>query len=119
MKKSIYILEDNAGTRNILETLLTEEDYQVVTYKYAAQFWQQLQYKTPDMIVLDIHLPDGNGIEICNTLKSSIATHNIPVIMMSGNNYLHHVKDKKWAEEYINKPFDMNDLILRIEKYLD
>ncbi|MNY28824.1 KDP operon transcriptional regulatory protein KdpE [compost metagenome] len=77
-----------------------------------------MQLRTPDMIVLDIKLPDGNGLEICRELKSSIKTHAIPVMMMSADNYLSKVKSRCVADEFINKPFDINDFANRIEYYV-
>lgn len=118
MKKCIYVVEDNAAIRDVIEFLLTEEAYEVVTAPTVREFWRQMQRQIPDMIVLDIMLPDGNGIDICQELKGSIKTHQIPVMMMSANNYLSKVKSKCVAEEFINKPFDLNDFANRIEHHV-
>ncbi|RYZ47975.1 MAG: response regulator [Sphingobacteriales bacterium] len=117
MKKSICILEDNITTREILEFLLTEEDYDVYSCSNARDFWQEMSSHLPDMIVLDIHLQDGNGLDICNRLKANSKTHNIPVMMMSGDNYLNKVKAKCPADEFINKPFNINDFMDRVVHY--
>lgn len=119
MKKSIYILEDNASTRNILEMLLREENYQVQSYQYAEEFLERIKVSVPDMVVLDVQLPDGDGNKIAEQLKGDLKTFHIPIMLMSGNNHLHSIKNKMWAEEYINKPFDINDFITRIDKYLN
>jgi DNA-binding response OmpR family regulator len=118
MKKCIYVLEDNPGIRDIIEYLLIEEDYEVFAYANASTFWKQMNSSIPDMVILDIMLPDGNGLEICNQLKSNAKTHDVPVMMMSANNHLSHVKSKCPADEYINKPFDLNDFANRIERYV-
>ena len=117
MKKCIYVLEDNAAIRDIIEFMLTEEEYKVVMSATVREFWSQMQKQTPDMVVLDLMLPDGDGIEICNELKSKASTYNIPVMVMSGNNYIHKVKSKCTADEFINKPFDLNDFTNRIEHH--
>ncbi|WP_461486158.1 response regulator [Pedobacter sp.] len=116
-KKCIYVLEDNANIADIIEFLLTEEDYTVEVCKNANSFWQKMEEHTPDMIVLDVLLPDANGVDICLSLKRNIRTHRIPVLMMSGNNHLNKVKAKCDADSYINKPFDLNDFVQRIDYY--
>ncbi|QIL42176.1 response regulator [Pedobacter sp. HDW13] len=118
MKKCIYVVEDNPNIREIIEFLLIEELYEVKTCPNTSDFWLQMNNHLPDMVILDVMLPDGNGLDICNTLKENIKTHNIPVMMMSANNHLNTVKAKCAAEDFINKPFDLNDFAGRIEKHL-
>lgn len=116
-KKCVYVLEDNANIADIIEFLLVEELYEVKVCKNANTFWKEMQEHTPDMIVLDVILPDANGLDICTKLKKDVRTHRIPVMMMSGNNYLNKVKSKCDADTYINKPFDLNDFIQRVDHY--
>ncbi|MFN0257635.1 response regulator [Pedobacter ureilyticus] len=116
-KKCVYVLEDNANIADIIEFLLVEELYEVKVCKNANTFWKEMQEHTPDMIVLDVILPDANGLDICTKLKRDVRTHRIPVMMMSGNNYLNKVKSKCDADTYINKPFDLNDFIQRVDHY--
>jgi len=117
MEKCIYIVEDNASIREIIEILLIEEQYEVKVYPNVADFWNEMNIHKPDLIVLDIMLPDGNGLDICAKLKGNSRTHHIPVMMMSANNYLSQVKGKCAAEDFINKPFDLNDFVTRVEHY--
>jgi len=119
MKKCIYVVEDNPAIRDVIEFLLTEELYEVTACKNTQDFWKEMTSHLPDMVVLDIMLPDGNGIDICTQLKGSVKTHDIPVMMMSANNHLNAVKAKCSAEDFINKPFDLNDFAGRIEKYVN
>jgi DNA-binding response OmpR family regulator len=116
-KKCVYVLEDNANIADIIEFLLVEELYEVKVCKNANTFWKEMREHTPDMIVLDVILPDANGLDICTKLKKDARTHRIPVMMMSGNNYLNKVKSKCDADTYINKPFDLNDFIQRVDHY--
>ncbi|MET0574044.1 MAG: response regulator [Pedobacter agri] len=118
MKKCIYVVENNPSIREIIEFLLTEELYEVKACRNTSDFWLQMQQSIPDMVILDIMLPDGNGIDICSQLKTNIKTHDIPVMMMSANNHLNAVKAKCTAEDFINKPFDLNDFASRVERYL-
>lgn len=118
MKKCIYVVEDNAAIRDVIEFMLTEDQYDVVVSPTANDFWAHMKLRKPDMIVLDVRLPDGNGVDICKELKGNVETYGIPVMMMSANNYLSKVKWGCVAEEFINKPFDINDFANRIEHYV-
>ena len=111
-------MEDNASIRELIAFLLTEEAYQVKTYSNLTSFWEDLSVEKPDLIVLDVMLPDGNGIEVCSKLKSDRKTYQIPVMMMSANNQLHLLKNKCPAQEFINKPFDLNDFAKRVASNL-
>ncbi len=119
MKKCIYIVEDNDDIREILEYLLTEEHYKVKAYPNVKEFWIQMAKHLPDMVVLDIMLPDGNGIEVCERMKTETNTYAIPVMMMSANYQFNDFKDKCGAEEFISKPFDINNFVLKVRRYLD
>ncbi|RZL19350.1 MAG: response regulator [Pedobacter sp.] len=118
MKKCIYVVEDNAAIRDMIEFLLIEEQYEVKTCANTGCFWQEMQSHKPDMVILDVMLPDGSGVEICNQLKHNVKTFQIPIIMMSAGNQLSKIKSNCDAEDYINKPFDLNDLVYRIEHHL-
>lgn len=117
MKKCIYVVEDNAAIREMIEFLLTEEDYNVKTCPNTRDFWQQMDKHKPDLVVLDVMLPDGNGVDICSELKHNIKTYDIPVMIMSAGNQLHKIKSKCEAEDFINKPFDLDDFVNRVEHF--
>ncbi|RZL45665.1 MAG: response regulator [Pedobacter sp.] len=117
MKKCIYVVEDNAAIRDMIEFLLIEEEYEVKACPNTSDFWEQMQQHKPDMVVLDVMLPDGNGLDICAKLKHNVKTYDIPVMMMSAGNQLSQMKSKCDAEDFINKPFDLNDFVHRVAHY--
>lgn len=119
MKKCIYILEDNQDIREILAFLLTEECYKVRTYPNVTEFWLQMKKHLPDMVVLDVMLPDGNGIDVCEKMKNESNTYAIPVMMMSANYQAMDLMGKCGAEEFITKPFDINNFVLKVKRHLD
>ncbi|MES2828685.1 MAG: response regulator [Bacteroidota bacterium] len=118
MKKCIYVVEDNPCIREIIEYMLTEDLYDVKACANTNSFWREMDNGLPDMVILDVMLPDGNGLDICNALKQNSKTYNIPVMMMSANNHINAVKAKCRAEDFINKPFDLNDFASRVERYV-
>jgi two-component system phosphate regulon response regulator PhoB len=69
--------------------------------------------------LVDVMLPDGNGIEICTDLKNDMFTKHIPVIVMSANPRSKELSTQASADDYISKPFDVDDVVKRIDQLLD
>ncbi|SFH45599.1 response regulator transcription factor [Pedobacter insulae] len=118
MKKCIYIVEDNQDIREILEYLLIDEHYLVKTCPTVKEFWMQMKKHLPDMVVLDIMLPDGNGLDICEKMKNERKTYDIPVMMMSANYQNADIEQTCKAEEFISKPFDINNFMSKVNRHL-
>lgn len=119
MKKSIYIVEDNEDIRDLIGYILVGDDYDVTMYPDAASFTEAMAVAHPDVIVLDVMLPDGNGVEICKQLKSNEQYAAIPVILMSANAQKKEMFKEACAEDFISKPFNIDDFQHRVERYLD
>jgi DNA-binding response OmpR family regulator len=117
-KKCIYILEDNDDIRELISYLLIEEDYDVRGYPTITSFKNEMAGSHPDMIVLDVMLTDGNGLDVCEEMKADKRTNDIPILMMSAHAYMGEVKQHCDAEEFISKPFDITDFVSRIDRYL-
>ena len=118
MKKSIYVVEDNEDIREILEYLLMDENYKVKTCPTVKEFWMQMKRNLPDMVVLDVMLPDGNGIDICKRMKKESKTYSIPVMMMSANYQNIDSWQNCGAEEFLSKPFDIYKFVNKVNSYL-
>ena len=117
-KKCIYLLEDNDDIREMLQFLL-EDDYEVFGYESIKSFSKVMEYGRPDMIILDVMLGDGNGFDVCNSLKKNSSTNHIPILMMSANAQFFTTKDKCKAEDFINKPFDIDDFVRRVNRFIN
>jgi CheY-like chemotaxis protein len=119
MKKNVYVVEDNDDIREMIEFLLNDENYEVHGYATAEAFRNKLNMaeQQPDLIVLDVMLPDGNGLEICDQLKADHVTANIPVLLMSAHANFKSLRPGQ-AEDFISKPFDIYDFISRIDRYI-
>lgn len=116
-KKEIFIVEDDDGIRELIEYLLISHDYKVQTFPNVERFKQTISSQSPDLILLDIMLPDGNGLEICECLGEKDKTHNIPVVLMSAHAEVDANKTSN-AKDFIAKPFDIEDFLHRIEKHV-
>ncbi|MEG9327316.1 Response regulator receiver domain-containing protein [Salinimicrobium catena] len=111
--KKIFIVEDDEGIRELVEFLLTTQDYSVQAFPNARTFQKTVKEQVPDLFLLDIMLPDGNGLDLCKDLKESEETSHIPVVLMSAHA---NVDRLEGANDFIAKPFDVDELLLRIGK---
>jgi len=118
MKKRIHVLEDDQDIRYIIEFLLKDEGYELQLSSNFAELKGKLNDALPDLFIIDVMLPDGNGIEICEDLKTDIFTKHIPVIVMSANPDSKEKSVIAGADAYISKPFDLDYVVKRIERLL-
>ena len=109
MAKEIIILEDDMDIREICTYLFSSEGYNVNSYSTVSSF--SSNQTLPDLYLLDIRLPDGNGLEVCKRLKADPMSANIPIIMMSAHMDVALADENCDAEAFIPKPFRLDDLI--------
>lgn len=114
--KEIFIVEDDTDIRELIEFLL-EDNYKVKSFPSAGAFNNSISFQQPDLILLDIMLPDGNRLEICGRIKSEAGTSSIPVILMSAHMDKKILSDSG-ADDFIAKPFDIDELTARIKLQL-
>ena len=118
MKKNIYIVEDNDDIRELVGYLFESEGYLVTSFANATDFKTHVATTLPDIFVLDVMLPDGNGMDICNQLKADETTANIPVLLMSANTNMTYIGKESRADDFISKPFDIDELVGRVSKLI-
>ena len=80
--KTVYCVEDDENIREMILYTLTQTGFSVLGFESAEPFFKQLKSKMPDIILLDVMLPDIDGMEILNSLKLSSITKDIPVIIL-------------------------------------
>lgn len=118
MKNHIHVIEDNEDIRYIVEYFLLDYDYEVVLSASVKEFTMHVDGPLPDLFLVDVMLPDGNGLEICRYLKNEKRTQHIPVIIMSAHSNEYEVRKDSDANDFISKPFDLKELVKRIETLL-
>lgn len=118
MIKRIHVLEDDEDIRYIIEYLLKDEGYELQLSSSFSDLKSKLKDSVPDLFILDVMLPDGDGAEICKDLKSDIFTKHIPIIVMSANDQNKVKSLEAGANDYISKPFDIDYIVKRINKLL-
>lgn len=118
MKKVIYLVEDNPDISELIEYLLSGSEYEVLPYANATAFHLKMTNTLPDLVILDIMLPDGNGLDICRELKSQSQTQHIPVLLMSAHADEKLESREAAADDFISKPFDIDDFTARVRQCL-
>lgn len=116
----IYIVEDDESIREIEEFALMNAGHKVFGFCDAESFWKQMSDVIPELILLDIMLPDESGNEIVKQLRRADETKKIPVIMVTAKTTdLDLVKGiEDGADDYIKKPFSVIELISRVKALL-
>lgn len=116
----IYVVEDDESIQEIETVALKSSGHEVVGFSSAKAFYKQLQDILPDLIVLDIMLPDENGNEIIKKLRARADTKKIPVIMVTAKtsemDLVRGIDDG--ADDYLKKPFSVMELISRVKALL-
>ena len=117
MGKWIYYVEDDTSIRELVLYALKTAEFQVMGFENAASFYKRMKEQQPDPILLDIMLPDEDGVSILKKLKSRPDTENIPVIMMTAKSseYDKVLGLDSGADDYITKPFGVMELISRVK----
>lgn len=117
MGKWIYYVEDDTSIRELVLYALKTAEFQVMGFENAASFYKRMKEQQPDLILLDIMLPDEDGVSILKKLKSRPDTENIPVIMITAKSseYDKVLGLDSGADDYITKPFGVMELISRVK----
>lgn len=112
--KTVMILEDEKNIREALEILLAYDNYQVICCPNVRDFYVQSKIIVPDVYLLDVMLPDGSGVDICNYIKMTNDLENIPVIMMSAHAAAVELDQSCKPDAFISKPFNLDDVLTTV-----
>ncbi|RZL54422.1 MAG: response regulator [Pedobacter sp.] len=118
MRETIYLLEDDKDIGFIIQYFLTEEGFNVELFDTVSECRIAMMRTLPDLCLFDIMLPDGDGIVVCNQLKSNPLTHDVPVMLMSAHARENIVNKNSQADIFIEKPFDLNVLLNGVKQLL-
>ncbi len=116
----IYCVEDDEGIRDLITYAVKSAGFEAEGFESARSFEERLKSSVPSMVLLDIMLPDKDGIEILKDIRQNEATKNLPVIMITAKGTeSDKVKGFEYgADDYVTKPFGVMELISRIKAVL-
>jgi len=118
LRKRILIVDDEEQILLLLKTILNVYGYDSIEVLSPKETFAKVKAERPDLIILDIAMPEMDGYQVCKQIKSDPSSKNIPVVMITA---LALEQDRKYALEagadgFILKPFDPRDVIAEIEK---
>lgn len=118
--ETIYIVEDDINIREIEHYALKNSGYEVEEFESGAEFFKKLEHQIPKLVILDIMLPDEDGLTILEKIRADKKTAKIPVIMVTAKTTeMDKVKGlDSGADDYITKPFGVMELISRVKALL-
>lgn len=116
----IYLLEDDTSIQKFVSYALKNAGFEVEGFETPSAFWTALKKEKPELLLLDVMLPEEDGITILNKLRSKEDTKKLPVIMLTakGTEYDRIIGLDSGADDYVAKPFSIMELISRIKAVL-
>ena len=117
VQKKILIADDDPGILDAIEMMLEFEGYQVSSTSDGSTILD-LKDNYPDLLLLDVWMSGQDGRDICKELKRRKSTKNIPVILVSASTDLKKSARESGADDFLEKPFNMTDLLNKIAHHL-
>jgi DNA-binding response OmpR family regulator len=117
-KKMIIAADDDSAILDVLQIMLNDAGYDVRTSLNGESIYT-MDDEFPQLFLLDIWMSGNDGREICTYLKSQDTTKHIPVIMISANRDLEEEAKKIGADDFLEKPFNIDDLFTKVAKHIN
>lgn len=112
----VFVADDDLAIVDSIKMILEEEGYEV--YTEADGFvLEKMKEVRPDIVLLDLWMSGVNGSEICSAIKANPETKDIPVIIISANREGREISENACADDFLPKPFDIDDLLAKVEKF--
>ncbi len=114
--KKIFCVEDDFNIRELVTYTLSSMGFEVKGFENGSDFFTAIDFEKADMVILDIMLPDMDGLEILKKLREDVNTNKIPLIMLTAKtSQMDKIKGLNMgADDYITKPFDIMELVARV-----
>lgn len=116
--KKVFVFDDNVDILDLCTIILEDAGYEIKTSSTSNNIIEQVSSYVPDIIFMDNWLPDVGGIDATKELKAHKELSRIPVIYFSANNDVKSLAEQAGADDYLSKPFDIEELEKIISKYL-
>ena len=118
-RKKILVVDDEPDICDVIRVGLEQENFEVITASCGADALRKAYYVLPDLIILDIMLPDMNGYKICKRLSMDPRTSGVPILVLTSRDISEEViAFENGAVDFINKPFELSSLIAHINAHL-
>lgn len=116
--RKIIVVEDDPNIREVLEIVLSGENYEVQVFSTVDGFKRRVTDVDPDLYIFDVMLPDGSGIDLCSEIKRDVYNIDVPVIIMSAHAKLAEIGHICHPDHFIPKPFDLEQLLAKVQEII-
>lgn len=116
--KKILIFDDDVAILEVVTIIFEENGYDVKISETSHDILEKVGECKPDVILMDNWIPKIGGVEATKILKNNVEFKHIPVIYMTANNNIAALASEALADDYISKPFDLDDLEEKVAKYI-
>lgn len=117
MSKKILIFDDDTAILEVISIVFEENGFQVEISETSHDILDKVAQFKPDIILMDNWIPNIGGVEATKLLKSHEEFKNIPVIYVTANNDIVALAKQAQADDYVAKPFDLDDLEAKVDQY--
>ncbi len=117
--KKILVLDDDLDILIVVQLLFKVKGFNVMAISHWEEIYEKIETFQPDLILLDVLLSGNDGRDICKVLKKKPDTKNIPVILFSANPAVEKTASECLANDFVHKPFEVNDLMKTINRHLE
>ena len=119
MAKMVLIVEDEEAVRELEKFILEQQGYDVMEARDGLEGLAKAEFKKPDLILLDLMMPDVSGGRMFDEMKDHPATSGIPIVVVTGKPDAHDIFDEEiGSDNVIMKPFEANTLLSRIKQHI-
>ena len=120
MRKKILVVEDEPDQLEVIRFTLKNAGYAIGTATNGIDALKKAKTVSPDLIIMDVMMPELDGFAVCETLRANPATAAIPILMLTGlcSHISRLVAYESGATDYVIKPFDADELVSKVEKLL-
>jgi DNA-binding response OmpR family regulator len=117
MQKKIFIADDDPGILEAFRMMLEDEGYIVLAHTHG-NIVDEVLMDPPDLLLLDIWMSGQDGREVAKAMREDERTKSIPIIMISAHSDTAKIAKSVGADDFLNKPFDIDEFLTTIEKHL-
>ena len=117
MNKKILVVDDDLAILEALQIVLENAGYDVTTIADAQKVEREILQRNPDLILLDIWMSGQDGREITKHLKSKDDTKKVPIVLISALSNAEGIAKEAGADDFLAKPFDIDDLLAIVKRY--
>ena len=117
-KQRILVVDDDSGVLEAIKIILVDSGFKVKTIISTDEFEKVMTRFKPDLVMLDIWMPKISGEVLCLKIKEDDNLKKIPVVLLSASNRTEKISKKCKADDYLTKPFDMEELIETVKRNL-